>query len=173
MRPHVLSAFLPLALISATLSVVGAAGCHSGSTGPDADEALACMTSGRGDTYAVGLQHEGVNTAYVFTMMSAVPAPPARNLNTWVIQITWEATGKPVTGASLTVTPFMPDHQHGPGDITPQVMELTTTPGQYQISDINTWMPGYWEITVDAIVPGTSGNESVEDSAVFKFCIPA
>lgn len=169
MRPHVLSAFLPPTLISAVLSVLGAAGCHSGTTGPDADEAVACMTSGRGDTYAVGLQHPGINDAYVFTMMSATPAPPGRNLNTWVIQITWAASGAAVTGASLTVTPFMPDHQHGPGDVTPQVMELAT-PGQYQISDINTWMPGYWEITIDATVPGTA---PVEDKAVFKFCIPA
>jgi hypothetical protein len=169
MRPHVLSALLPPALISAFLPVLGAAGCGGGSTGPDADEATVCMTSGRGDTYAVGLQHTGVNTLYIFKMMSATPAPPGRNLNTWVIQITWEATGAPVTGASLTVTPFMPDHQHGPGDVTPQVMELAT-PGQYQISDINTWMPGYWEITIDATVPGTT---PVEDKAVFKFCIPA
>jgi hypothetical protein len=164
-----LSPSLAPALILAVLSVVGATGCHGGSTGPDADEALACMTSGRGDTYAVGLQHTGVKTFYIFKMMSAVPAPPGRNLNTWVIQITWEASGAPVTGASLTVTPFMPDHQHGPGDVKPTVMELAT-PGQYQISDINTWMPGYWEITIDATVPGTT---PVEDNAVFKFCIPA
>lgn len=169
MRPHVLSPLLAPALISAALSVVGAAGCHNGSTGPDADEAVACMTSGRGDTYAVGLQHTGMNALYIFKMMSATPAPPGRNLNTWVIQITWEATGAPVTGASLIVSPFMPDHQHGPGDVTPQVMELTT-PGQYQISDINTWMPGYWEITIDATGPVSA---PAEDNAVFKFCIPA
>lgn len=164
MRPHVLSPALASALISAL-----AAGCHGGATGPDADPTVECMTSGRGDTYAVGLKHTGVNALYNFTLMSAMPAPPGRNLNTWVIQITWEATGAPVTGASLTVTPFMPDHQHGPGAYTPQVMELAT-PGQYQISDINTWMPGYWEITIDATVPGTT---PVEDKAVFKFCIPA
>ena len=168
MRPHVLSPFPAPALISAAVAALSATGCHGGSTGPDADEAMACMTSGRGDTYAVGLQHTGVNAAYVFKMMSATPAPPGRNLNTWVIQITWEATGAPVTEASLTVTPFMPDHQHGPGDVTPQVMELTATPGQYQISDINTWMPGYWEITIDAKTP-----DNTEDHAVFKFCIPA
>jgi len=175
MRSHVLSPSLAStlisapasALISAVVSVLGAGGCGSGATGPDADEALACMTSGRGDTYAVGLEHKGVNTVYDFKLMSAMPAPPGRNLNVWVIQITWEATGAPVTGASLTVTPFMPDHQHGPGAYTPQVMELAT-PGQYQISDINTWMPGYWEITVDAKTP-----DKVEDTVVYKFCIPA
>jgi YtkA-like protein len=163
MRPHVLS---PL-LVSALISAVGSVGCHGGGTGPDADEAVACMTSGRGDTYAVGLKHTGMNAVYNFTLMSAVPAPPGRNLNTWVIQISWEATGAPVTGASLTVTPFMPDHQHGPGAYTPQVMEMAT-PGQYQISDINTWMPGYWEITIDAMTP-----DKIEDKVVFKFCIPA
>ena len=162
MRAHLLSP----RLISA-ISVLAAAGCGGGQTGPDADEATACMTSGRGDTYAVGLQHTGMNALYVFKLMSAMPAPPGRNLNVWVIAITWEATGAPVTGASLTVTPFMPDHQHGPGAYTPQVMELAT-PGQYQISDINTWMPGYWEITIDAMTP-----DKVEDSAVFKFCIQA
>ena len=170
MRAHLLSPRLASALISA-ISVLAAASCGGGGApGADADEALACMTSGRGDTYAVGLQHTGMNALYVFKLMSAMPAPPGRNLNVWVIQISWEATGAPVTGASLTVTPFMPDHQHGPGAYTPQVMEQQATPGQYQISDINTWMPGYWEITIDAKTPGTV---PVEDTAVFKFCIPA
>jgi hypothetical protein len=169
MRAHLLSPRLASALISA-ISVLATAGCPGGGgTGADANEALACMTSGRGDTYAVGLLHTGMNALYNFKLMSAMPAPPGRNLNVWVIQINWEATGAPVTGASLTVTPFMPDHQHGPGAYTPQVMELAT-PGQYQISDINTWMPGYWEITIDAKTPGSS---PVEDIAVFKFCIPA
>ena len=112
-----------------------------------------------------------MNAAYKFKLMSADPATPSRQQRgTWVIQINWEATGAPVTGASLTVTPFMPDHQHGPGDYTPQVQELVAPapPGQYQISDINTWMPGYWEITIDAMTP-----DKVEDSAVFKVCVDA
>jgi hypothetical protein len=167
MRPLKLSVFTTPASIAAVVAALGAAGCGGGQTGPDADEALACMTSGRGDTFAVGLEHTGMNAAYKFKLMSAMPAPPGRNLNTWVIQINWEATGAPVTGATLTVSPFMPDHQHGPGAYTPQI-QPQPTPGQYQISDINTWMPGYWEITIDAKTP-----DNVEDSAVFKFCIPA
>ena len=147
--------------------VVATAACHGGEMTPDADEALACMTSGRGDTYVVGLDKKGANEVYDFKLMSAMPAPPARNLNTWMVQINWEATGAPVTGASLTVSPFMPDHQHGPGAYTPQIQE-TTTPGQYQISDINTWMPGYWEVTIDALTP-----DKIEDTVVYKFCISA
>jgi hypothetical protein len=152
----------------ALIASLGAAGCGGGHTGPDADEALACMTSGRGDMFAVGLSHTGVNAAYKFELKSAMPATPERqDRGTWVIAISWEATGAPVTGASLTVTPFMPDHQHGPGAYTPQVQALAT-PGQYQISDINTWMPGYWEVTIDAMTP-----DKIEDSAVFKVCVNA
>ena len=155
-------------LATPALLVASIAGCGSGHSGPDADEALACMTSGRGDMFAVGLSHTGVNAAYKFELKSAMPATPERqDRGTWVIAISWEATGAPVTGASLTVTPFMPDHQHGPGAYTPQVMELAT-PGQYQISDINTWMPGYWEVTIDAMTP-----DKIEDSAVFKVCVSA
>jgi hypothetical protein len=170
MRPPVLSLSLASALASTLIPALAATGCHGGGTTPDADEALACMTSGRGDTYVVGLEHQGMNALYNFKLMSAMPAPPGRNLNTWVIQISWEATGAPVTGASLNVSPFMPDHQHGPGAYTPQVQEMPAPapPGQYQISDINTWMPGYWEITIDAMTP-----DKVEDTVIYKFCIPA
>ena len=155
MRPLVLS-----------LAITAVAACHGGETPPDADEALACMTSMRGDVYRMDLEKPGVSGAYKFALMSAIPAPPARNLNTWVLQISSVVTGAPVTGASLTVTPFMPDHQHGAGAYTPQIQELAT-PGQYQVTDINTWMPGYWEITISA----TSG--TVQDSVVYKFCIQA
>ena len=160
----------PLVLPLATAVV---AACGGGSAPPpDADEALACINSGRGEMYSVGLEHPGKAGLLDVKLMSANPAPPGFNDNTWVIQVNSMSAGvvgSPMDGATILVTPFMPDHQHGPGAYTPQVMELTT-PGQYQISDINTWMPGYWEIALDAVVPGTS---PVEDSAVFKFCIPA
>jgi hypothetical protein len=137
-----------------------AAACNDGQ--PD-NEGAACRSSGRGDTYTAGLQHKGTNAVYDFKLMSAMPAPPMLNLNTWLIQINWEATGAPVTGASLTITPFMPDHQQGAD--TPQTQEQST-PGQYQIANINMGMPGYWEITMSAKTP-----DNVEDTVVYKFCI--
>jgi hypothetical protein len=153
---------LSVSLVSALSTIA----CHGGAMTSDADEAVACKTSGRGEMYMVGLEHKGVNDLYDFKLMSAMPAPPMRNLNTWMIQINWEATGAPVTGASLVVTPFMPDHQLGAGGTTPKIQEQST-PGQYQISDINTSMPGYWEITITATTP-----DKIEDTVVYKFCIP-
>jgi hypothetical protein len=40
-------------------------------------------------------------------------------------------------------------------------------PGQYQLSPVNLWMPGLWEITISAISGATT------DSAVYRFCIPS
>lgn len=150
MRWLVLSASLASALLTAA--------CHSDPSGD------ACVRSGRADTYVAGLEHTGANGLYDFKLMSATPAPPMADLNTWVIQINWEATGAPVTAAALVVTPFMPDAQQG--TTAPRTQELAT-PGQYQISNIATSTPGYWEITIDATTP-----DKVEDTVVYKFCIP-
>ena len=150
-------------------AVVFVAACNGGDAPADADEALACMASGRGDTYVVGLERPGVGGQLDFKLMSADPAPPGRNLNTWVIQVNSMASGvvgSPASGASMIVTPFMPDHQHGSGAYKVQV-EAMPEAGQYKLTQINTWMPGYWEITIDAQV-GT-----VHDSVVYKFCIQA
>lgn len=154
------SLVFPLAI--ATLAACGSGG---GSSTPDADENAACLAAKRGDDYVQGLERLGKNGAIDFKLMSADPAPPARPDNIWVIQInamTGGMVGAPVTGASIVVTPFMPDHQHGTA-IKAQV-EAMPDAGQYKLSPINLWMPGYWETTLTV-----SG--SVSDSVVYKFCI--
>jgi hypothetical protein len=156
-------------LILLSLAVTVTAACQGGEVAPDADEALACVTSMRGDIYTAGLEHMGAAGLLDFKLMSASPAPPGRNFNTWVIQVnsmSGGAVGAPATGASMIVTPFMPDHQHGAGAYSVQV-EAMPDAGQYKLSQINTWMPGYWEVTIDAQV-GT-----VRDTVVYKFCIQA
>src|SRR5689334_22806698 len=136
-------------LVLSLASIVMAACGGGGTMTPDADEALACINSGRGDTYVVGLEHAGKAGQLDFKLMSADPAPPGFNNNTWVIQVnamTSGVVGAPVTGATVTVTPFMPDHQHG----TQIRAVVTAMPGgQYQLAPINMWMPGYWEVTID------------------------
>lgn len=141
------------------VSIATLVACGGGSSAtPDADEALACIAMGRGQTYAVGLA-PAVPGTLDFKLMSADPAPPGFNDNTWVIQINQPAGGAAVTGARVSVTPFMPDHQHG--TLPVKVQELGN--GQYKLTPVNMWMPGYWEITITAN----------SDSAVYKFCIQA
>jgi YtkA-like len=154
-----------LIVLSSTLAVVAA--CHGGDAPPDADEGLACMTAMRGDIYTVGLERSGAGGALDFKLMTATPSPPAFNDNTWVIQIntmTSGVVGNPATGASLIVTPFMPDHQHGTLKVN---VEAMPDPGQYKLTPINMWMPGLWETTIEA----QAG--AVSDRVVYKFCIQA
>jgi hypothetical protein len=154
-------------LLVLPLTVVVAA-CGGGGAGPpDADEALACIHSGRGDMYVAGLEHAGKAGLLDVKLMTANPAPPGFNNNTWVIQVNSMAAGvvgSPVDGATITVTPFMPDHQHGTA-IKAKIQAMSG--GQYQLSPINLWMPGYWETTIDV----QAG--AVHDSVVYKFCIQA
>ena len=130
------------------------------------DDPVDCSTVTGVDTFVVGLEKVGNSGALDFKMMSATPAPPARGNNTWLFQIhtmNSGVVGAPLEGATIQVTPFMPAHQHGTGvpvEITPM-----TDPGSYELSPVNLWMQGVWEITIQASSGATS------DTVVYKFCV--
>jgi hypothetical protein len=138
-------------------------GACSGNTMAD-DTTYDCAMETRADTFVVGLEKLGNAGLLDFKLMDATPAPPARDDNTWVIEIDM-AGGAPVSGAAMVAVPFMPDHQHG----TPIAVHITpeATPGQYKLTPVNLWMPGLWETTIQA----TAGTTS--DTVVYRFCIPS
>jgi hypothetical protein len=147
------------------LTLVMAACGSGGEVTPDANDVLACLSSGLGETYVAGLEHAGQAGRLDFRLMSANPAPPGFNNNTWVIQVSSMAAGvagNPVDGATITVTPYMPVHQHGTA-IRAKVQDMSG--GMYQLSPVNLWMPGIWETTISAQVGG------VQDTTVYRFCI--
>ena len=151
-----------LAVLACT---VATAACGGGNAAPDADEGLACVEAKRGEDYHVNLEHPGAKGQLDFVLMSAMPAPPGFSDNTWVVQINAMSAGvvgAPAADASLTVTPFMPDHAHGTLRVDVQPMPDA---GQYKLSPITLWMAGLWEITIDA----TAG--AAHDSTVYRFCI--
>ena len=137
-----------------------------GSSQPSDDMPVDCSTVTNVDTFVVPLEKMGTSGNYDFQLMSATPAPPASGDNTWILQLnamSGGVVGAPVTGASMTVVPFMPAHQHDAGlavQITPM-----STPGQYQLTPVNLWMPGVWVTTITVNGPPT-------DKAVYSFCIP-
>jgi hypothetical protein len=130
------------------------------------DETVDCTKVTNADEFVVGLQKIGTGGLLDFKLMSAEPAPPARNDNTWVVQVSAMQSGvvgAPIDGATLTANPFMPEHQHGsPIRVT---VSPAGQPGQYTLSPVNLWMPGVWETTIRA----TTGDTT--DSAVYRFCI--
>ena len=144
------------------------AACGSSGGGPDAADNVDCSTVTGTDTFVVGLEHQGAAGLMDFKMMSADPAPPARNDNMWVVQIDAMSSGvvgAPMDNLNLTVTPFMPAHQHG--SPKPVVVTPTGNPGEYQLYPVFLWMPGVWQTTIQA----TDSTGSTSDSAVYTFCI--
>jgi hypothetical protein len=151
---------------SSTVLMLGLAACGGEDDGDDAMDVDCSMVTGV-DIFTVGLDHPGDGGVYDFKLMSSDPAPPARGLNTWVVQVNSMnagVVGAPVDGATLKVTPFMPAHMHGSG-VTVEITPMTE-PGQYQLDPVNLWMQGVWETTVRATVGSTT------DVTVFKFCVP-
>jgi hypothetical protein len=93
---------------------------------------------------------------------SAEPMPPATGDNSWLVAL--EAEGEPLSGVAheLSVTPHMPDHGHG----SPVAVEVTEQDaGVYRVAPINTFMPGYWQITFEV------ASEELRDAVEFGVCV--
>lgn len=143
------------------VSVLVVLGC--GSTDDPGNEGSKCANETRDDVYAASLRKAGAGGLFDFVLVAATPAPPAKGDNSWTVEVDGIGGGAPLTGASLTATPFMPDHGHG----TPIVPVATPIeqPGQFQVTPINLWMPGLWQVTLEATTSAAT------DKAVYAFCI--
>lgn len=69
--------------------------------------------------------------------------PLKRGPQTLRFVVTEAKTHAPATGLQLAVEPWMPSMGHGLSD-TPQVS--ATGPGQFQVADLDLFMPGVWEL---------------------------
>lgn len=141
----------------------GLGGCGGSSAGDagniDAGYILTCQNDSRVTPYANGLTATALDQQLVVTFLSADPDPPAANLNAWAVKIA-DGSGKPLPSLPLTVKLFMPDMYHGAN--SPWVDGGAG--GSYQISEINLFMPGIWQITFQVDADGG-------DSAQVDFCI--
>lgn len=135
--------------------------CGGDDDGMDPED-VNCDLETRADDYFAGIQKDG--TTYSVLLMDSMPAPPTRGDNAWTVQVV-DGNGTPVDGMSVAVRPFMPDHGHG----TPidAVVTAGATTGEWVLSPVNLWMPGYWEVTLDL----DDGGGGAVDGVTFKFCI--
>jgi len=142
------------------LSIIIAAsiGC-SDDTHHAGDAEVNCAAESRADTYVAGMEAAGA-AGLTARLLAAEPAPPARFANVWSIEIV-DASQQSVADATVTVTPWMPDHGHG----TPIETVVTNDAGTYTLNPVHLWMPGLWEIRIDAQAA------AVSDRMTFRFCI--
>ena len=150
-------------LSMALLATACGGGAASGDDGPPDAGSYDCATDTRVDHFAIGMSKTGAN-GNKFVLSAANPAPPAKGTNTQTITVT-DSTGAAVTGATLTVFPFMPDHNHG-SPLVPQVTEESGTPGSYDVTLLDLFMPGYWKVTVSL-----KTSTGALDSAIYNLCI--
>lgn len=111
-------------------------------------------------SYSSGLVATGPNGVQV-TLNEAEPAPPVVGLNVFYLSIRDDA-GDTVSGAELTVTPYMPQHHHGSPSV-PESEQIEN--GTFRVTQVEFTMPGFWEITIDVSGGG------VTDSVRLKLCI--
>ncbi|GMV12862.1 MAG: hypothetical protein AMXMBFR56_10860 [Polyangiaceae bacterium] len=142
------------------LSVISVAGCsdESESGGSGGQGGASCA----GDTFSAGLQKTGKSGKLTVTLESADPAPPQKGDNRWTIRVT-DPAGAAISDATVTVTPFMPEHGHG---TSVQAVVTPKSDGRYELFPVNLLMPGKWEITLDVGLPGGQS-----DSVVYTFCV--
>jgi hypothetical protein len=149
----------------------GAGNGGGGATGGNAESGATagsqvCINETRSTPYTSGMVvtgSTGVTVALVNTpaSQSGIPATPSLGDNDWRLTVK-DAAGTPVTGATLTVTEFMPDHGHR-GAKAVIVTELGG--GEYDANPVNFNMSGYWEVTVEV------QKAPLDEKVTFKLCI--
>jgi hypothetical protein len=158
---------LPSKLLVA-LSAVLFASCGGGSGTPAAVDSnlYDCTTETRAPPYSAGERFPSVSGAFTGVLVQSVPAPPARDSNSWTVQIV-DGTGAPQDGLAMTATPNMPDHNH-PVTVKPLVTPANDGTGTYKLDPVYLFMPGYWEVKL-SVQPATGP----KDTIVLKVCIPS
>jgi hypothetical protein len=152
-------AFLAPAAVAIACSHADSASPADAGAGDEAQ--VTCQTDSRAQTYSANMVQKGQSGVFQLALASADPAPPARGTNTWTVRVL-DASGAPVTGATLDVKPFMPDHGHG----TSIVATITANPdGTFGVTPLYLFMPGLWQMTFGV----HAGSQN--DSVVFSFCV--
>jgi hypothetical protein len=156
---------LAIALVAVPLAACGTGG-SGGAGGAGGSTTVAtslCDKDPRAMTYAVGLSRTATGAPLKVTFVDATPRPPGEEMNAWTVRVT-DANGDPVTGATITLKPWMPDMGHG-SSITPQITPMGED-GMYQVTLIDLFMPGIWSNTFTI----KTASEPLA-TAVFTFCI--
>ena len=101
--------------------------------------------------------------AGAFTVaLTSDPSPPIKGVNTWTLMIT-DGGGAGVEAGTVTVTPWMPAHDHGSNSVA----EVTVDGGgQYTVTPVDLHMAGVWDTTI------TIDDGMAMDEVHFVFDIP-
>lgn len=151
-----------------TLLTCMVASCGEGETHheghhPGRSDAALEGCNGRGEALErIELSKNIGSSTVTLSFIDAEPPVPIVGNNSWTFAL--QVDGMPLKGiaSALTVTPLMPDHEHG----TPTKVVVTeVSEGTYRFAPVHTRMAGYWEITVGVDA------EALNAELVFGVCV--
>jgi YtkA-like len=151
--------------LPAAIFILGCSNDGPGNPAETEDDAALC--GGRGDPVYAGLVKSS-SGGYSFEVLELEPEPPiisqAEPGNTWTLAVA-DAAGEALSGASMTVSTFMSDHNHA----GPSSVGIEQEPGVYLIEDLLLPMPALYAITVKVRPAGASEDEDVS----YSICVSA
>jgi len=149
----------------AVLFIATTAGCSGDDEGSQntsgAPPATACAADARKDIYTAGLSKPAGDLSV--KLVESRPGPPTKGANAMTLEIL-DAGARPVDGATITVTPWMPDHAHGSG-AKPVVTPMGG--GKYEVENVYLAMAGLWQIKIAVQPPGGGPLQET----MFQFCL--
>jgi hypothetical protein len=146
--------------IGGATELVGADAGASGEAGArNEGGAAACSDNPLVVEYGPDLAVQSPNGMTV-TLTRSAPRPGVGN-HTWSFVVV-SPEGEAVEGATVRVTPFMPEHRHG-SPLTAVVEELGE--GAYEAYPVEFTMKGYWRTTIRVVTSDWT------DAAIFPLCI--
>jgi len=168
------------------LAAVTAVGCHGDpmTAGTSDADFYSCAEETRAIPYTKGMTLDSSGGVFALTLLDSTFADkdgiarsqaPAKGTNVWTVRITDVATGAPLAGATITVTPRMPDH---PNHATLVVHVNEIEPGTYDLDPVYLWMAGLWNVkfeiqpSADTTGAGGAAGAPVPETATFPICIP-
>ncbi len=114
------------------------------------------------DEYVAGLEKQSMNGQYTMQLKLSDPIPKYTDEYTWTV-VLLDMEGNPVSDAQIVAEPTMPDHKHGTfPKYTSGVAQ--DEPGEYQLADMDLFMPGVWQI--DIVI---SADNTPEDQVLYWF----
>jgi hypothetical protein len=117
-----------------------------------------CASDPRATPFAEGMTVKSADGAVAVRVDHADPAPPTKGTDALSITVL-DGAGKPLDGATVALSPYMPDHRHG-ASVTPKVT-AGAAPGAFDVADVELFMPGIWQLTFRVTPKGGAAHDAV------------
>ena len=112
----------------------------------DIDVAVDTASSLPKDEYVAGLEKDSTKGQFKMQLLLSDPIPRYTDVYTWTV-ILQDVEGNPVVDADLVAEPTMPEHKHGTFPKFTNAVALDQ-PGEYQLVDMDLFMPGVWQVDI-------------------------